>query len=1018
MIKRYSKNETLLVALAYAALICLVYVQVVFLGKTLLPSLYATSGVTHTGAYQYNGRRPINTFNIDLATPAYYENPINRLVGDTYLQGELPLWNPYQAAGTPLAAQYSTRAFFPYQIVEDLSPYWMWDFFMLGRLWIAGFFTFLFLRTIGLSIASSFLGGVFFMLSGSMTWFINLEQFVNVAMLVPVALLAMERLIRTRSNRHTALTGIVLALILLAGQPETALYLFLMLACYISFRLVKIRKDRASINTTVLRLFISGMIGFGISAPLWIPFIEFMGLSHNIHPIGGTMGVGSAPLFNAPAIITPTFFDLPISFPTGPQNGRWDLLGGYCGFLAFYLSIVGILFRSRHNGYALLFGLFGLFILLKNFGFPIVTWLGYLPLFDQVWTPRWAGPIWTFCFAVTGAIGLEAAENWLSEPDKSIEASSIVTHMISSLRGRIGFDQVSTKIIYVLIILSFCGVLLTGSSFGKAYTYWCEVARSIEQLPTTNTVKKQFKRLLAGDAVDIEFIGPSDVTNKTSSERKEIREAFKRINTMKNKVRTLWKPFCLQLILFFALLLWFRLTKGSKPTLFIMSPKMMIASVTVTSCLCLAVLYFLNLIDLSIFVPALTSEEGQFFVPSVLGGLFVTFSTMAIISMFLLLFRDGKNSTYAIVALGIVELWFFIPRGYDANYLYWKLVPFVAAIIGVFAMARKRRYWAVSAFFCMVITYTWIDIKSPHGLPERYNPFNQPPYVDFVKNDNDFGRIMALGGTLMPNFSSAFQLQDIRYVNALSLKDYHRHMGHLFSFYSRHSHKSSSLWFTGMSTTQFNTESKLLAELWDNLPYSWLLGVKYILTPDSMNLNFLPLVYQGEVNIYEMPFFIPRAFVAHQFEYASSPEQATDRVRALGRELANRVVLEKMIPKRYGDAVIGSQPDSFCSIEAYGSNRVLVKTRLERPGILVLTDVFYPGWKAYVDGKPTEVFRVDGLVRGVPLEKGSHTVVFRYLPDTFLTGMIIAAISFACSIVLLCLSVRKVHIVADQQTKP
>jgi len=993
------KNETVVVGFLYALLICLVYFQVVFLNKTLLPSLYSTHGVTQSGPYEYDGRKPINTFNIDLATPAYYENPVNRLVGDIYLQGDLPLWNPYQAAGTPLAAQYSSRAFFPYQILENISPYWMWDFFMLGRLWIAGFFTFLFLRTIGLSIPSSFLGGVFFMLSGSMTWFINLEQFVNVAMLVPVALLATEKLIRTQSNRYTALTGIVLALVLLAGQPETALYLFFLLASYVTFRLVKIRKDGAPVNATVLRLFVSGIIGFGISAPLWIPFIEFMGLSHHIHPIGGGMGIGTAPLINATAIITPTFFDLPIPFPTGPENGRWDLLGGYCGFLAFYLSILGILFRSRHNGYALFFGLFGLFILLKNFGFPLVTWLGYLPLFDQVWTPRWAGPIWTFSFAVTGAIGLETARNWLCEPNKRVEASPVVTRMISSLRERIGFDRVTTKIISALIILSFCGLLLTGSSFAKAYMYWKDVVRSIEQLPTTNTAKKQFKRLLAGDSLVIEVVGPPDAG-------KELKESFNRITTMKQKMRTLWKAFCLQIVLLSALLLWFRHAKGSRPKFFIMNPKTIFYLVTVTSCLCLAFLYFVHFIDLSLFLSALTTEEGKFFVPSALGGLFVTFCIMATITMLVLLFKDEKNATYAIVALGIVELWFFIPRGYGVYHLYWKLVPFVAAIIGVCALARNKRYWAVLAFFCMVATYTWIDIKASHGLPERYNPFNQPPYVDFIKKDNGFGRIMALGGTLMPNFSSAFQLHDIRYVNALSVEDYHRHRGHLFSPYSRPPNDPSSLWFTGME----ESESKLAA-LRDNLPHYWLLGVKYVLTPDSVNLNFLPVVYQGEVNIYKMPFFIPRVFVAHHVEYANSPEQATNRINALGPEIANRVILEKEIPERYMHTGTYRDIDSSASIIEYKANQVVIEAQSQKPGVLVLTDVFYPGWKAYVDGKPTEVFRVDGLVRGVLLEKGNHTVKFRYLPDTFVAGLIVAVIAFAVSLILLFVPTRNVDIV-------
>jgi hypothetical protein len=841
------------------------------------------------------------------------------------------------------------------------------------------------------------------MLSGSMTWFINLEQFTNVAMLVPVALLATEKLIRTQNNRHTALTGIVLALVLLAGQPETALYLFFMLACYICFRLVKIRKDGASVNITFLRLFISGMIGFGLSAPLWLSFIEFMQLSHHIHPIGGKMGIGSAPFINAAAIITPSFFDLPIAFPTGPENGRWDLLGGYCGFLAFHLSILGILFRSRHNGYALLFGLFGLFILLKNFGFPIVTWFGYLPLFDQVWTPRWAGPTWTFSFSVTGAIGLEIAKNWFSEPHKKVEASFVITRMVSSLKERIGFDRVTAKKISVLIILSLFGLLLTGNSFGQAYRYWKEVSRSIEQLDATDTAKKQFKRLLSADTLVIEIIGPLDAG--------KAEEAFKRINTMKRKMRTLWTAFCLQIILLFALLLWFRHAKGSNQTRFIGSPKTTFYVVTVTSCLCLAVLYFLNFIDLSLFLSALTKEEGKFFVSSALGGLFVTFSIMATITLLVLLFRGKKNATHALVALGIVELWFFIPRGYDVYYLYWKVVPFVAGIIGVFALARNKKYWAASAFFFMVATYTWIDIQSSRGLPERCNPFNQPPYVDFIRKDNDFSRIMALGGTLMPNFSSALQLQDIRYINALSLGDYHRHMSHILSFYSRSQRMPSSLWFTGIPRSEDNGLSRMLAQMWANLPYCWLLGVKHILTPNSTHLNMLPLVYQGEVNIYEMPFFLPRAFIAHRVEYANSPEQATERVRELGSAMVNKLILEKEIPARYTHLRTNRDPDAYASIQEYDFNQVIIETHSQRPGILVLTDVFYPGWKAYVDGKPTEVFRVDGLVRGVLLDKGSHTVMFRYLPDIFVAGLIIAAIAFVSSLVLLFLPTRNVDIV-------
>ncbi|UCG80841.1 MAG: hypothetical protein JSV60_00735, partial [Desulfobacterales bacterium] len=99
---RLSKYLTNIRALLfYLALISALYAPVVFGGKSLQPALYQPHGLVQGWPYAYEGRKPVNTFNVDLATPAYYEWPVNKLVGDIYRTGSLPLWNPYQAAGTP-----------------------------------------------------------------------------------------------------------------------------------------------------------------------------------------------------------------------------------------------------------------------------------------------------------------------------------------------------------------------------------------------------------------------------------------------------------------------------------------------------------------------------------------------------------------------------------------------------------------------------------------------------------------------------------------------------------------------------------------------------------------------------------------------------------------------------------------------------------------------------------------------------------------------------------------------------
>ena len=999
MMRRYVTNETLVAACLYALLISLVYFPVVFLGKTLLPSLYATYGVTDTGPYEYEGRKPVNTFNVDLATPAYYENPVNRLVGDTYLRGELPLWNPYQASGTPLVAQYSTRAFFPYQIMEDLTPYWMWDFFMLGRLWAAGIFTFLFLRTIGLSFVSCFLGGLFYMFSGSMTWFVNLEQLTNVAMLVPLALLATEKLMQTLNNRHTALTGIALALVLLAGQPETALYVILLAVTYILFRLVNLRKDGIAMKPTITRLVVSCLLGFGLSAPLWMLFVEFVTCAHHIHPVGGQMGVATVRLFNATGIISPTLFDIPVPFPSGPKNGTWDLLGGYSGFLAFYLAILGMFFRSRHNGHALFFGLFGLFVLLKNFGFPLLTWIGYLPLFDQVWTPRWAGPVWTFGFSVAGAIGLEAGREWLSEGGRAPELSTVIVRATSHLKRRFHTDQINSSKIAALISLCVCALLITGYTFGKAFGDHMQVMQAIEEMAIPDQAKRQFKELIDSDTQIVDIVQSLNLGPAS-------KEGFKAIYRVHHRFRAMWKVLCIEVILLFLLLHWYRRTKNTEPTSAVRRFGTPFSRTALISCLCLVSLYFLSFTDLCWSLSSLTPGQMAFFIPSALSGLLVTFCVIGMIILLPVLFRDKRSISWAIVGLGIAELCFFIPRGYDAHYAYWKLIPFVTATLGVFALARKRWLPAGLAFGCMVALYAVTDLRAPHGLPDRYDPFRAPPYVDFIRKNAGHGRILALDGTLMPNFSSAFGLYDIRYVNALTSADYHRLMGHLLSFYHKQAHDSSSLWFTGMHRAQDSIMLDTSGEFWKNLPYCRLLGVKFVITPSDIRLPSLRLLYEAEVNVFEIPSFLPRVFIAHQAEWVASSQQALDKFKSLGDAMANKVILEKAIPREYTENKAPPTSRSSSHIEQYTSNRVVIRTSSAQPGILVLTDVFYPGWDAYIDGEPAEILKVDGVVRGILIEEGPHTVVFQYLPATFLEGLILALVSAAFALTLLLVPAR------------
>ena len=66
--------------------------------------------------------------------------------------------------------------------------------------------------------------------------------------------------------------------------------------------------------------------------------------------------------------------------------------------------------------------------------------------------------------------------------------------------------------------------------------------------------------------------------------------------------------------------------------------------------------------------------------------------------------------------------------------------------------------------------------------------------------------------------------------------------------------------------------------------------------------------------------------------------------------------------------------------------RVEMTATLENPGVVVLADVYYPGWKLTVDGAPAPIYRVNRMMRGAAVPAGVHKLVYSYEPASFRIG--------------------------------
>ncbi len=77
----------------------------------------------------------------------------------------------------------------------------------------------------------------------------------------------------------------------------------------------------------------------------------------------------------------------------------------------------------------------------------------------------------------------------------------------------------------------------------------------------------------------------------------------------------------------------------------------------------------------------------------------------------------------------------------------------------------------------------------------------------------------------------------------------------------------------------------------------------------------------------------------------------------------------------------------------YEPNYVEIEAVVGESKFLILSDTYYPGWKAHVDGKIDKIYRADYILRAVYLKPGKHIVKFTYDPFSFKIGMLISAVT-------------------------
>jgi hypothetical protein len=316
-------------------------------------------------------------------------------------------------------------------------------------------------------------------------------------------------------------------------------------------------------------------------------------------------------------------------------------------------------------------------------------------------------------------------------------------------------------------------------------------------------------------------------------------------------------------------------------------------------------------------------------------------------------------------------------------------VPAVFAA-GVLAFVPSRSWRAVATWAVVGATLLgrWAQPGSIIMMPQNNDAtfFDPPPVVEFLRERVGIDRVLVIKNwrdrfPITEKMGTLHRFPAAQDFDQLTPADYRRFLAPL---------KDSFLepYFAGRYfPTPFHPG-------WTRLD---LLGVRWVVVaPGSPwagdRSGRFRLAYDGpDARVFENLRSRPRAFLVQQWTVAGDAETMLAKLDAAGFDPAAEVVLDR-------EPELRSLPGAAAGpvavrIEQYAEEEVRLAIETPRNAILVLTDLYWPGWRVEVDDVERPLNRADLLFRAVALEAGAHRVRFRYEPASNWLGALIATIT-------------------------
>jgi len=169
------------------------------------------------------------------------------------------------------------------------------------------------------------------------------------------------------------------------------------------------------------------------------------------------------------------------------------------------------------------------------------------------------------------------------------------------------------------------------------------------------------------------------------------------------------------------------------------------------------------------------------------------------------------------------------------------------------------------------------------------------------------------------------------------------------------------------------------------------------ITADLLNIKWSVMEKGQSANIIQRQTYLPR--VKMYYKTSVHPDEEAKQLLRSDSAFDYRNVI--LLEEKPGIDISASDSSSIAKVARFEENEVEAKVTTKEQGMLFFSEVYYPAWHAYIDGKETKLYRAFTSLRAVEVPKGEHTIILKYESDAFKTGSMMTLATLGISLAAL-----------------